>query len=345
MFHRAQTLAYVGGRVRGDKSLGQVTAKPRPHMLVTEADLAGLRFDGLFAPDLIVDDSGRRRVLPADRGRWTSEHARRAAGAMAADVRRRGQAPPLRAPGLHIAIVAQRFHLSEEPIAGSAAEGVSIHECNGEESLWRRADTVAASGAAAVVWVVMPDAVLRSGVVTELRCLSNGDRVAVTVAAPGKTGWRYLRQARLDSSDWLAVAGVPAIIGFRPDLLGRIGPLDLTAEAVGGSMGPGLDLARRAQHADEVVAEATVVGVRWQYHRLRPWRNVEWRRQRARGSQIMRGQTERRAAGMIQAGATIIAMGGSPDRPVRSRAAALAGLAHGGVLGLNSVIRGDRGRR
>jgi hypothetical protein len=169
--------------------------------------------------------------------------------------------------------------------------------------------------------------------------------VAVTVAAPGKTGWRYLRQARLDSSDWLAVAGVPAIIGFRPDLLGRIGPLDLTAEAVGGSMGPGLDLARRAQHADEVVAEATVVGVRWQDHRLRPWRNVEWRRQRARGSQIMRGQTERRAAGMIQAGATIIAMGGSPDRPVRSRAAALAGLAHGGVLGLNSVIRGDRGRR
>jgi glycosyltransferase involved in cell wall biosynthesis len=341
MFHQTQRLAYLGGRWRGDRSLGRVDTRRRGQQLVLDSCRA-LNFDGVFAPDLVLDDDGRARVLRADLGRWTTEHARRAARVMAANDRRQARVPRLRADGLHVAIVAQRAQLTEVVVTSSASEGVAIHECRRGESLWRRAAGAAASGAAEVVWVVMPQTVLRPGIAAELRCLSDGDRVAVTVATPGKTGWRVLRDMRLDSRDWLAVAGVPAIIGFRRDLLDRIGPLDLSAEPQGGVMGPGLDLAWRALHAAEVVAEATVVSAHWQYHRLRPWRNAEWQRQRARGSQISKDENKPRTIGMIQAAATIARMGGSGGRPFRSRLVALGGLAHGGIMGLNSAKRGDR---
>jgi glycosyltransferase involved in cell wall biosynthesis len=343
MFHRAQRLAYLGGRRRGDQSLGRVHTRHPARRLVVGPDLTALDFEGLFAPDLVVDDAGRERVLRADLGRWTTEHARRAARTMAANDRRRARAPSLRADGLRVAIVVHRARVDEAVITCSAAEGVPIHQCQDDESLWRRAADVAASGAAAVVWVVMPQAVLRSGIAAELRCLSDGDRVAVTVATPGKTCWRHVHDARLDSRDWLAVGSVPAIIGFRPEVLDRIGPLDLAAEPVGGSMGPGLELAHRALHAKQLMAEATVAEAHWEYHRLRPWRNAEWQRQRARGGHISTGEKKRRATGMIQAGATILLMGGSLDRRVRSRAVALGGLAHGAIMGVGSAIRRDQG--
>jgi glycosyltransferase involved in cell wall biosynthesis len=338
LFARAQRLAYLAGRTRGERSLGRPDAPSvERQRVVVGVDSSELSFEGLFAPDLRVGDGDGAVVLAADLGRWTTEHAQRAAWIMADEHRRRAPAPRLRSDGPGVAIVARRASLPEAVVSSCAAEGVTLRQCEGEESLWQHAAQLAASGTADVVWVVMPQAVLTAGIAAELRCMSDGDRVAVTVANPGSRRWRSLRDARLDSSDWLPVVGVPVIIGFRPDVLDRIGPLDLAAEPVGGSMAPGLDLARRALHAQEVLAEASVVAADWEYHRLRPWRNTEWQRQRARGSQIARGAKSRRITGMVQAGATILLMGGPSDRPVRWRAAALGGLIHGAIAGLKAA--------
>ena len=196
-----------------------------------------------------------------------------------------------------------------------------------EADLWPAAAALLAAGDYDAVWVAVPGTRLATGVTEELLADSDGDAVAVTVAAAGPCLRRRLHHGLLLPGRWRIVSGPPVMIGIRATAAARLGGLDLDA---GPGVAPGLELFERARRAGETVAAAEITQATHVYAGWRPWRRPEWRRQRARGTLVIRGHPDGpivldalRAAGEIVHGST------RHPKGARWGAVALGGLIHG----------------
>ncbi|HEY5427923.1 MAG TPA: glycosyltransferase, partial [Solirubrobacteraceae bacterium] len=292
LFAWAQRLLYANGRHKGAHALaGGAQARPPAPPLPTALGPAveiPLAASGAVAGPLVVPGQDGSRRVSADRGRWTAATASRAARLVAAAGTLRERLPVPVTVGLRVALVSSPAHWGPAGPPRGAAAGPELH-VRDEADLWAAAAALLAADDYDAVWVAVPGTRLAAGVTEELLAHSDGDAVAVTVAAAGPCLRRRLHHGLLLPGRWRIVSGPPVMIGIRATAAARLGGLDLDA---GPGVAPGLELFERARRAGETVAAAEITQATHAYARRRPWRRPEWRRQRARGTLATRGHPD-----------------------------------------------------
>ncbi len=188
LFARAQRLLYANGRHKGAQALaggGQARppAPPVPTALGPALEIP-LVASGAVARPLVVPGPGGTRRVSADRGRWTAATASRAARLVAAAGTLREPLPVPATAGLRVALVSSPAHWGPPGPPRGAAAGPELH-LRDEADLWPAAAALLAAGDYDAVWVAVPGTRLAAGVSEELLAHSDGDAVAVTVAAAG----------------------------------------------------------------------------------------------------------------------------------------------------------------
>ncbi len=341
LFNYLQQMFYLHGRRRGAAQLAVGDRSPCRPVLALDPDGQPCTFDGPLAPDLLVAANGSETVIASDVGRWTITQARAAARTVAAAGELRPAPRPVRLPGLRVVLVAREEDVGPAVRGGAAAADVQLCLVAGGASPWAEVERLVGARHADVIWVALENTLLQECIAAELRSLSDGDRVAATLVVPGQNAVRYLFDGALDSSEWLLLAEPPAIVGIRADALERLGGVRSWLEAVGGPTAPALELLRRALHQGEVLGQGTATGIRRRRHVRRPWRNHEWRRQRAYGALLAIEPLPLATIHLLRAVATIAVLGVSGSRSRRRQMTALAGLAHGVISARSARSRGD----
>ena len=188
LFARAQRLLYANGLHKGAQALAgggqaQPPAPPVPMALGPAVEIP-LATSGAVARPLVVPGPGWTRRVSADRGRWTAATASRAARLVAAAGTLRERLPVPATAGLRVALVSSPAHWGPPGPPRAAAAGPELH-VHDEADLWPAAAALLGAGDYDAVWVAVPGTRLAAGVSEELLAHSDGDAVAVTVAAAG----------------------------------------------------------------------------------------------------------------------------------------------------------------
>lgn len=342
LFGRVQRHAYHRGRRGGVRLLGaEVLPNATASTVVLDPGSSDApAFGGLFTPALEVVAGNQRVRVEPDMGRWTSAEALRAASLVAANGALRPALAPARTAGLRVALIAAHDCIDPEFIRACEAAALRLCACQ-PDSMWHQAELLAATAEVDVVWIALPGTNFGPKLTDELRELSDGAGVAVSHAVPGRAPRRVLHHRQLTYGRWLTFGVPPALVGFRPDALRRLGALDRDAEEFG-TMAPGLELFERALRAGEVVSRVEVTGATRSHVPRRPWLSHEWQRQRARAALIVRRAGT--GAPTTEAARAVALILGSAMRnrsARRSTVVALGGFAHG-LAG--ALLSGWRGR-